>query len=155
SYSLQTILDKEADCRLGHTRGGVPVDPNSATCQQFIADVGRNPLDAKFNPGALNTVTTVPINISNETVSGITPNLQYRVDAGRYGDFALNADYNTTLKHTFQQFPDDPIDDLLRDHNYYDAFKDIGSGSINWKIGPWSTTLFGVRYGKTWSQDGS
>jgi outer membrane receptor protein involved in Fe transport len=155
SYSLQTILDKEADCRLGHTRAGVPVDPNSSACQGFLADVGRNPLDAKFQPGALNTVTTVPINIANETVSGITANLQYRLNAGGYGDFTFNADYNTTLKHEFQQFPDDPVDDLLRDNNYYNAFKDIGSGSVNWRIGPWSTTLFGIRYGKTWSQNGS
>ena len=100
-------------------------------------------------------MTTVPINIANETVSGITANLQYRLNAGGYGDFTFNADYNTTLKHEFQQFPDDPVDDLLRDNNYYNAFKDIGSGSVNWRIGPWSTTLFGIRYGKTWSQNGS
>ena len=155
SYSLQTILDKEADCRLGHTQSGVPVDGNSQACQQFIADVGRNPPDALNRPNGLNTVTTVPINVSNETVSGITANLQYRLDAGRYGDFTFNADYNTTLKHVYRQFPDDPITDLLRENQYYDQFKDIGSGSVNWKIGPWSTTLYGIRYGKTWSYNGT
>jgi outer membrane receptor protein involved in Fe transport len=155
SYSLQTILDKEADCRLGHTQSGVPIDVNSGMCQNFIAEVGRNPADAINNPLGLNTVTTVPINVSNETVSGITANLQYRVDAGRFGDFTFNADYNTTLKHVFRQFPDDPITDILRENSYYDPFKNIGAASINWKIGSWSTTVRGVRYGKTWNQRGT
>jgi outer membrane receptor protein involved in Fe transport len=154
SYSLQTILDKEADCRLGHTQSGVPVDGNSGACQAFIAEVGRNPADALANPLALNTVTTVPINISNETVSGITANLQYRLEAGSYGDFTFNADYNTTLKHEYRQFPDDPVTDILRENSYYDPFKNIGAASVNWKIGSWSTTLRGVRYGKTWSHNG-
>jgi outer membrane receptor protein involved in Fe transport len=153
SYSLQRILDKEADCRLGHTQTGDPVDSNSSECQQFIADVGRTGPDS-VNPFSLNTVTTVPINVSNETVSGITANLQYRIDLGRYGDFTLNADYNTTLKHVYQQFPEDPVTDILRENSYYDPFKNIGAASLVWKIGPWSTTVRGVRYGKTWSQNG-
>jgi len=155
SYSLQTILDREADCRLGHTRSGQPVDGTSQACQQYINEVGRNPLNAPIGAGQLNTVSTFPINISNETVAGITASMQYRVEAGRFGDFTFGADYNTTLKHEYQQFPTDPVTDLLRENQYYDQFKDIGSGSINWRIGPWSTTVFGVRYGKTWSYDGS
>ncbi|HEX6832262.1 MAG TPA: TonB-dependent receptor, partial [Rudaea sp.] len=155
SYSLQTILDKEADCLLGHTQSGTPVDPTSPSCVQFISQVGRNPANAPINAGALNTVSTFPINIADETVSGITANAQYRLDAGRWGDFTFQADYNTTLKHEYRQFPDDPITDLLRENQYYDQFKDIGSASINWKIGPWSTTVYGIRYGKTWSFDGS
>jgi outer membrane receptor protein involved in Fe transport len=154
SYSLQRILDKEADCRLGHTTAGAPVDTNSAECQQFINFVNRNGPDV-LNPNVLNSVSTVPINVSTEVVSGITANLQYRIDMGNYGDFTFNADYNTTLKHQYQQFPDDPVTDILRENSYYDPFKNIGAASINWKIGGWSTTVRGVRYGKTWSQNGS
>ena len=153
SYNLQTILDKEADCRLGHTQSGMPIDINSGMCQNFISEVNRNPADA-LQPFVLNTVTTVPINVSNETVSGITANLQYRLDAGRYGDFTFNADYNTTLKHVYRQFPEDPITDILRENSYYDPFKNIGAASINWRIGSWSTTVRGVRYGKTWGRSG-
>ncbi|MGH8041925.1 MAG: TonB-dependent receptor plug domain-containing protein, partial [Rudaea sp.] len=78
SYDPDTILQKEADCRLGHTRGGTPVDGNSPACQQFISQVGRNALDAPINPGGLNTITTYPINIADETVSGITASTQYK-----------------------------------------------------------------------------
>lgn len=155
SYSVDTILQKEADCRIGHTRGGTPVDTNSPSCQQFISQVVRNPLDATINPGGLVSVTTYPINISNETVSGIVANAQYRWDAGRYGDFTFAADYNTTLKHVYRQFPDDPETDLLRLASYGNQFKDIGSGSVTWDIGPWSTTVRGIRYGKTFSYDAS
>jgi len=155
SYSVDTILQKEADCRLGHTRGGTPVDSNSPSCQAFISQVGRNPLDAKINPGGLNTVTTYPINIANETVSGITAGLAYKLEAGRFGDFSLRADYNTTLKHDFQQFPDDPVDDLLADTNYYNQVKNIGSASVTWDIGSWSATAFGIRYGKSYSYNGA
>lgn len=155
SYSVDTILQKEADCRLGHTRGGTPVDGNSPACQAFIAQVGRNPLDAKINPGALNTVTTFPINIANESVSGITAGLGYKLEAGRFGDFTLRADYNTTLKHEYRQFPDDPVTDLLVDTSYYNQVKNIGSASVTWDIGPWTATAYGIRYGKSYSYDGS
>ena len=155
SYSVGTILEKEADCRLGHTRGGTPVDGNSPACQQFIGQVGRNPLDAAINPGQLNTITTYPINVANETVSGVTASGQYRYDAGRLGDFTFGADYNTTFKHVYRQFPDDPETDVLRLQSYGNLFKDIGAASVTWDKGPWSTTLRGTRYGKTWSYDAS
>ena len=114
-----------------------------------------NPANAAVNPGQLNTITTYPINIANETVSGITASLQYRVDAGSYGDFTFNGNYNTTLKHVYQQFPDDPVIDVLRLQSYGNQFKDIGSGSVTWDIGNWATTLTGFRYGTTWSYDAS
>ncbi len=155
SYSVDTILQKEADCRLGHTRGGTPVDGNSPACLAFISQVGRNPLNATINPGALNTVSTYPINIANETVSGITAGLTYKLETGRFGDFTLRADYNTTLKHDFQQFPDDPVTNLLQDTNYYNQVKNIGSASVTWDIGPWTATAYGIRYGKSYSYDGS
>ena len=154
TYSVNTILAREADCRLGHTTSGTPVDINSLLCQQTLAEVSRNPANAPIGAGLLNGVTTFPLNLANELVSGITANAQYRLDAGSFGTFTFGADYNTTLKHVQQQFPTDPVDDLLRDRNYYGPFKDIGSGSITWRYGPWSTTVFGVRYGKTFSWDG-
>lgn len=155
SYDPTTILNKEADCRLGHTRGGTPVDGNSPACQQFESQVGRNPANAPINPGGLNTITTYPINIANEMVSGITTSAEYKIDAGRFGDFTFDADYNTTLKHVYKQFPDDPETDLLRLQSYGNLFKNIGSGMVTWDIGKWTTTFKGIRYGKTWSYDAS
>ncbi|MBS0584206.1 MAG: TonB-dependent receptor [Proteobacteria bacterium] len=154
NYDPDTILQKEADCRFGHTRGGTPVDGNSPACQQFISQVGRNPLTAQINPGGLNTITTYPINIATEKVSGIMAQAAYRLETGRFGDFIFRADYNTTLEHVYKQFPDDPDTDLLRLRQYGNQFKWIGSGKVTWDIGPWSTTLYGVQYGPTWSYNG-
>jgi outer membrane receptor protein involved in Fe transport len=154
TYSVNTILSREADCRLGHTTNGTPVDINSLLCQQTLAEVSRNPANAPIGAGLLNGVTTFPLNLANEIVSGITANAQYRLDAGSLGSFVFGADYNTTLKHIQQQFPTDPVDDLLRDGNYYGPFKSIFSGNITWRNGPWSTTVYGIRYGKTFSRNG-
>ena len=155
NYSIDTILQKEADCRLGHTRGGTPVDGTSPACQQYIAQVTRNPPDALISPNALNTVSTVPINIASEMVSGIVLNASYKWEAGRFGDFTFSANYNDTLKHTYRQFPNDPDTDLLHITDYYNQFKQIFAGSVAWEIGPWSAVVRGTRYGKTWRYDGS
>lgn len=150
TYDITTILNREADCLLGHTRAGTPVDSNSALCKQFVTSVNRNPLNAQINPGGLNSVATLPVNIAKEEVSGIMASAMYKWEAGRYGDFTFSADYNTTLKHTSQQFPDDPVYDYLRERDYYSGtFKSIGSGTISWDIGAWSASVKGTRFGKT------
>ena len=155
SYSLSTILQREADCRLGVTVQGNPVDINSSVCQQFLSQVSRNPLSAPVGGGNLNSVTTVPINISRESVSGITASGQYRWDAGRFGDFTFNADYAVQTSHLKQTFPgDDPLD-LLRTNSYGNQFKTIGALAVTWDIGKWSTTAQYQRYGKTFNFAGN
>jgi outer membrane receptor protein involved in Fe transport len=156
SYSLATILEKEADCRLGHTSNGTPVDINSTACQQFLSQVHRTPLDAPINPGTLLSVDTVPINVSSENVRGFVANATYRMDTDRFGQFTLGLDYNTTLSHKYKQFPDDQEPyDYLHANDEYAQFKDILSGSIGWEKDDWNATLFGVRYGKTWNLAGT
>ena len=155
AYSTTTILQREADCRLGVTTSGTPVDVNSPSCQQFLAQVGRNPLNASIDPGALNTVTTYPINISRESVSGITASGQYHLGAGRFGDFTFNADYAVQTEHLKQTFPGDDPTDLLRVNWYGNQFKDIGQLAVTWDIGTWSTTLQYQRYGSTWNYEGT
>ncbi len=155
SYSTDTILQKEADCRLGHTRGGTPVDSNSQTCSALLALVTRRPADGTALSGIVTNVSTYPINIADEIVSGITAGTSYKFSVGRFGDFRVGADYNTTLEHKYRQFSSDPFSDLLRSTNYYNQFKNIASGYASWDIGPWSTTVRGTRFGKTWSYDGS
>lgn len=158
SYSSARILQNEADCRLGKTVSGVAVDINSPACQAFIAQVGRNPADDPFAPGALNSVRTYPINVASEMVSGVLLNAAYRFDVGRFGNVILGADYNTTLKHTQRTFPGDPETDYLRLNLwglYQTQFKQIFSANATWNIDSWSATVRGQRYGKTWSADGS
>lgn len=155
AYSIDTILQREADCLLGHTTNGTPVDGNSPSCKAFESQVGRNPLNAPVGAGQLNSVTTYPINISRESVSNIIASGAYKFEAGRFGDFTLTADYNVQTSHLQQQFPDDPTTDLLRINSYGNQFKNIGSAGLVWDIGPWSTALKYIRYGKTFNFKGT
>ncbi|EQD29495.1 TonB-dependent receptor [mine drainage metagenome] len=99
-----------------------------------------------------------PVNIGKENVSGLIAALNYRYDLGRYGNLTFHGSYNVTLHHTLQLAPGQPVMHLL--HNPYldyvysaslggPEFKSIVSGSLTWSVGSWSTTLYGVRYGKT------
>ncbi|MFT3754714.1 MAG: TonB-dependent receptor [Pseudoxanthomonas sp.] len=144
-YSEDTILEKEADCRLGHKRDGSPVDSSSAECVQILSQVTRSP-STDPTPNQLLGISTSPINIANERVSGVTANVSYRFDIGRFGSLSLVGDYNRTLKHEFQQFPEDPVKDYLSYAESYE-FRNIGSVTVGWDKGPWAATLRGTRYG--------
>ena len=140
--SLDTLLRNDSDCLLGN------LDINSPTCQAAISQVIRSPANSPV-PNAIQSVTVFPINIANERVSGVLASLSYRYDMGRWGDLTFQSQYNVTLKHSYQQFPQDPVIDLLRDPYYSTEFKTIANGSITWNIDKFSTTVFGTRYGKT------
>ena len=146
-YSSSSLLIEEAECRLGV----LPI--NSSLCQFALSHVIRN------QAGVLTGVLTQPFNINSERVSGITASGTYRYDAGRWGELNFTGSYNDTLKHTLVLVPGAPAFDLL--HNpYYDylsgqgasaigpEFKTILSGSVNWNIGRWSSTIYAIRYGK-------
>jgi len=139
---INTLLRQESACRLGQ------LDPSSPTCVAALSQVIRSPADSP-NPNVIQSVTVLPINIANENVSGIIASLDYRFDAGRAGKFQLGANYNVTLKHEQQQFPGDPVIDLLRNPFYSTDFKTVFSASVTWDIDRWSSTLRATRYGKT------
>lgn len=154
NYSASAILSHEADCRIGTTIQGTPVDVNSPSCQQFLSQVTRTPLTAPINPGSLSNVSTMPINISRESVSGIQASGDYRWNWSRLGDFDLNLQYAVQTSHLYQQFPGDDPTDVLRTNGYGNQFKNIGTATLGWDIGKWSTTLQYQRYGKTFSYNG-
>ncbi len=146
--STDTLLKNESDCLLGN------LDINSPTCKAAVSQVIRNPATAPI-PYAIQSVIVLPVNVSNERVSGILASAHYDHDFGRWGNVALQAQYNVTLKHSYQQFPQDPTIDLLRNPYYSSEFKTIANASVTWNIDKFSATLYGTRYGKTpnyWAQ---
>ena len=94
-------------------------------------------------------MTVLPINISNERVSGIYSTFHYRHDFGRWGNLALEGNYNVTLKHSAQTYPQDPVIDLLHEPFYSAEFKSIATASVTWTIDKFSATLLETRYGRT------
>lgn len=140
--SVDQLMKDDAACLLGQ----LPL--NSPSCQAALSQVQRATATGPL-PYNLLGITVKPINVSKEAVSGIVSSANYRMDLGRYGDLRLGAQYNVTLKHTYQQYPGDPDIDLLRNPYYSSEFKTIFSGSATWSVGNWTSTLYGIRYGST------
>lgn len=140
--SLDALMRTESACRLGQ------LDPASPTCVDALSRIGRSPEGAPV-PLQVNTVKTNPINISKEEVSGILAKLNYSWETSSVGNFNLGLQYNVTLDHERQQYPEDPTIDYLSEPFYSSEFRSVGSASLNWNNGPWNATLYGVRYGKT------
>jgi len=152
NYSLLTIATKEAECRLGTKTDGTPVNTGSAECAEILGQVTRSPEDLPVpsQRGLLTRVVTRPINIASEMVSGITANASYRLDTDRMGQFTFIFDHNRTLRHEFQQFPDDPVQNFL-DPTFSNEFRNITSLTLDWDKGDWSATVRGTRYGPSGS----
>ncbi|BDU14940.1 TonB-dependent receptor plug domain-containing protein [Lysobacter auxotrophicus] len=140
--NLDQLMQEESACRLGQ------LDPGSPTCVNALARIGRSAPTAPV-PNQVETVLTNPINISKEEVSGILADLTYGWQAGSWGDFNLRLSYNVTLDHESQQYPEDPVLDLLSEPFYSSEFRNIGSASLSWNRGPWNANLYGVRYSRT------
>jgi outer membrane receptor protein involved in Fe transport len=140
--SVDALLQTEAQCRLGG------LDPTSPTCLDAFERIIRNP-PGGFQGNALREVHINPINISKERVSGIVAAMTYRWDIGRAGNLTFNVDYNTTLTHESQQYPGDPVLDLLHDGFQSSEFKSVLTGDVTWEIGRFTTAVHGTRFGET------
>jgi outer membrane receptor protein involved in Fe transport len=142
--STNFILRNENECRRGR------LDASSAFCQDILARVDRNPVNA--NPllsEAIDLVSTNPVNIASERVSGIVSAMNYRWGGGRNGNFGVGLSYNNTLKHEVQRFPDEASIDYLRTPTFSSEFKTVLAGDFTWEVGRWDTAVHMVRYGST------
>ena len=139
--STDTLLQDEANCRLGQKVDGTPVDIGSPTCQAALARVTRLP------NGDLYGVYVNPINIAREKTSGIDLAFRGSVPTG-IGTFTLSLAHSHVFDHTFRQYPGDPfINKLAADSGYY-LPRDKSNGSITWEDRGFQLTLSGTRLGK-------
>ncbi|HVV95558.1 MAG TPA: TonB-dependent receptor [Rhodanobacteraceae bacterium] len=152
--SSDTILREEADCRLGETLGGAPVDIGSALCQQVISQVVRNPAGAVGNPEGVTSVLVLPINAAIDHTSGVDFNARYAWDTARYGTFTFNLGYTYVIMHDIQLFKGDPVDDELTDWYNYVIPRSKTNYSVTWAFERFSTTLYGERLGGLPNYDG-
>ncbi|MEP6633128.1 MAG: TonB-dependent receptor [Luteimonas sp.] len=138
----QTLFD-ENECRQGRQ------DITSAKCLDALARITRSAVNLS-NPLISENVTQIvvkPINIAEESVSGITAGGNYRLDT-RLGKFNFGLDYNVTLKHQQRVFPDQPVYNVFSSGQALTAeFKSILTGDIGWEKGRWSANLHGIRFG--------
>lgn len=152
--SSDQVLRQEADCRLGQTVGGAPVDINSQLCQQVLSQVVRNPAGASSNPEGITSVLVLPINAAVDHTTGFDFSGHYAWDADRFGKFDFNLGYTYVHKHTIQLFSDSPVTNELTDWYYYVIPRSKANYSVSWSLDKFSTTLYGARIGGLPNYDG-
>ncbi len=149
-----SILDTEANCRLGVSENGqTRFDISSPTCQQVLGQVQRKPATDPLNPNGVDKVFSYPINIASQRQTGVQAALDYRWATQNAGDFSLNAGYYRSLKHTTQDKEGDPVHDQLCCANSNELQHRTTLG-VNWNRGPFSASAYGVRNAPTWNQEG-
>ena len=143
----ERLRSDEASCRLGVTDNGMPVDIDSPTCRDAIARVVR---DAD---GVITSVHFGPINIAREETAGIDASASYRLETAA-GDFRFSGSYTWVDRHSRQQYPGDPDEDML----HYDTFSPAlprrkGNLGLAWDRGAWGASAFGSYLGRVPNYD--
>jgi len=154
--SIDGLLQDEADCRLGMTIGGTPVDSNSEECRRILARIER--LDQPGSPvdDTIDSVTIGPINRTLQEQKGIDASIDYSLLTERVGRWRFQATYTHVLSAKIQEFPEDDIQVHWRDDPGNYDFRHRFRGSVSWDIGNWNTTLFGTNVGSIprWDETG-
>jgi outer membrane receptor protein involved in Fe transport len=142
----------EADCRIGETRTGTPVDADSPTCLDAIARVVRYPLSSPTAPGELFGVRVNPINVANETTDGVDLGVRWRLPVGA-SSFTFNGAWTKVFGHESQQYPGDPVVDQFRLDSDFVIPRSKASASVTFDTGPFSATVSARRLDRLTNYD--
>ncbi len=143
--STDQVARDEADCRIGQTPNGTPVDITSPTCVNAISRVRRFATGGLA--GQIESISVNPINIASEETSGIDFALRGSVPTD-FGTFNLSLGHSHVLDHDFQQFPGDPtLDKLAVDSGFY-LPRDKSNASVGWQQDNLKFTVSGTRLGR-------
>lgn len=150
---VTSLLNTEANCRLGRDRNGNAVDPTSAECVDALARVTR----AANIAGDLNivSVSTNPKNTAFLGTSGIDATMSYTIDTDSLGDFRFEAGWTHVLEKEQQEFEQDPVEDIRDDLQYFD-FRSRGRASVLWNKGDFGAGVSMTRFGSlpNWAETG-
>ncbi len=146
--SIDNLLSDEADCRLGVTQGGQPVDGGSVECQRILSRIERNDFPIG-TPGAeaINNVTVGPINRSLQEQTGIDVTFDYSYLTERTGIWSLRGSYTHILESKIQEFPEDPIQEDYRNDKQNFEFRHRFTGALGWQMGDWNTVFTAFQKG--------
>lgn len=142
--SVDQIARDEAACR-PDANGQTELDPNSPTCQDAIARVTR--FTTGGLAGQISSIAVNPINIAREKTSGIDVAFRGTLPTS-FGDFTLSLAHSHVFKHSFQQYPGDPIENKLAFDSGFYLPRDKSNGSISWEKDGLQFTFSGTRLGK-------
>lgn len=150
------VLANEANCRLGTTVDGAVFAhaPDSTFCRSISGLVTRLPT-ASPSPDdqRIDRLNRGYINGARTDASGVDAALRYTLPSDRLGTFDLDLAYSVSIKHESQRFDTDPVVDE-RNLRTGDHPRSRARGSIQWRTGAWSTSVFGTRYGSAANRAG-
>ena len=135
--NVDQLMRDESACRQGD------LDPTSGTCLAALSQITR---------GAAGTVQSIfvsKVNIAQRTLDALTVDMNYRHDLGDLGALNLSGSWARNIKHEFQQYPTDPVRDLLSDPYYSTDPKYKATASIGWNKGAWTSTVYANYIGPT------
>ncbi len=160
TINTDTLLQTEANCRLGQSQGGQPFNINSPTCQNALALIQRQTPNGPLDPLSLTQISAIPINIALEHESGIQTAARYSWGTDAFGSFSLGVSYFRQLQHTVEEIAGDAPLNLLCCGNIHNVpnnaeFENTTAADAVWNIGRFSTTLHGTRYGSTFPAVGA
>lgn len=149
------VLRQEADCRLGMTVDGRPVDGNSSYCQLVESQVVRNSPTALFNPNGITSVVALPINAASDSTSGYDFDSHYRLVTDGLGQFSFHLGGTYVIKRRSQLAPDLPVDNQMTDLYYYLIPRTKANASVTWNYRDFTATVYGSRLGGIPDYDGT
>lgn len=128
------------------------LDPSSGTCTNAFSLVTRGPGTVVGGVpllGQISNISTPKQNVANEQVNAINASFSYMAPIGRFGKLVFAASYSDLLKHTYQDYPTDPVLNALTSPGFYTDFKSKANASVTWMNDQWSSTLYLNRYGQS------
>lgn len=143
------ILENEANCRLGVLPNGQP-NPNSldsAFCQNVVSLVTRlPPAPGTALDNRVDRINSAYINTALVDVSGIDATYKLNIDTDGMGDFRFDLGYSLVLTDKNAQFSTNELVDDRDDPANLNQRSRV-RGTLTWRYGDWTTTVFGTRYG--------
>jgi iron complex outermembrane receptor protein len=151
---VDNVLKDEADCRLGETQNGAPVDVNSPTCVDALARVTRYPVGS-VSEGEVASVRVNPINIANESTDGVDIGIRFTQQIDE-ATLTFNASYTRVFNHESQQYVGDPVEDEFNPDTGFVIPRSKANASVTLDTGKWNATLHAQRLDKlaNWDEDG-
>ena len=142
--STDQLARDEADCRPDGD-GDTALDPTSPTCAAAFDRITR--FTSGSLAGDISTIAVNPINIAREKTSGIDIAFRGTLPTS-FGEFTLSAAHSHVFKHSFLQYPGDPIENKLAFDSGFYLPRDKSNGSITWASDGLQLTVSGTRLGK-------
>ncbi|MPT47511.1 MAG: hypothetical protein E2598_03715 [Sphingobium sp.] len=138
ALTLANILFDEAACR----QGGEAVYLGS--CSQALSLITRDGVT-----GRVTGVTRGYFNVSTKKTQSLILAGQYQFPVQGIGQFRFDINYNRVLEFKSQNDSVSPVVDQLKNPSAGGLFKDSMNTSLSLDSGPFSTTVYAVRYGKS------